>query len=222
MNVLIVVAHPDDEVLGAGATIPKLVESGHRVAVCTLVSSAAARSNLSDRLNLEQAEVFRRLGIEKSYCGDFPNIKTNATPQLLMVQFIESAIENWKAEAIYTHHPSDLNVDHRTTSSACQAAARLFQRKPGLPPLRRLIFMEVPSSTDWSFDSSGVFTPNLFVEIGREGVEEKLKLLKIYSNVMREYPHPRSDAAITGLAAYRGAQAGCHYAEAFQLAFERD
>ena len=82
--------------------------------------------------------------------------------------------------------------------------------------------MEVPSSTEWSFDSSANrFTPNYFVEIGKEGVELKLKAIAAYKGVMRPYPHPRSNEAIEGLAAYRGVQAGCNYAEAFELVFLR-
>ena len=82
--------------------------------------------------------------------------------------------------------------------------------------------MEVPSSTEWSFDvSSNRFTPSMFVEVGRDGIELKLKALAEYRGVMRPYPHPRSDEAILGLAAYRGVQSGCCYAEAFELAFLR-
>ena len=82
--------------------------------------------------------------------------------------------------------------------------------------------MEVPPSTEWSFDSSkNRFTPNYFVEIGKDGVELKLKAISAYKGVMRPYPHPRSNEAIEGLAAYRGVQAGCNYAEAFELVFLR-
>lgn len=222
MNILLVVAHPDDEVLGAGATIHKLTASGHKVAVCTLANHAAARANISATLQADQEKAFRIMGIEKSYVGDFPNIQMNTVPHLRVVQFIESAIEDWKAESIYTHHPADTNNDHVITSYAAQAASRLFQRKEGVPALKQFIYMEIPSSTEWSFDSSANrFSPNMFVEIGREGVDIKLKALAAYTGVMRPYPHPRSEEAITGLAAYRGVQAGCNYAEAFEAVFYR-
>ncbi|MBO4360030.1 MAG: PIG-L family deacetylase [Eubacteriaceae bacterium] len=220
MNILFVVAHPDDETLGAGATIHKLVREGHRVAVATLAAQAAARSNISDTLQADQMKAFGILGVEKCYNGDFPNIQMNTVPHLELVQFIEHAIEDWGAESIYTHHPSDTNNDHVMTSYAAQAASRLFQRKTGVPGLKQFIYMEVPSSTEWSFDSSSNrFSPNMFVEIGRSGVDIKLKALSEYTGVMRPYPHPRSEEAITGLAAYRGVQAGCNYAEAFESVF---
>ena len=197
MNVLFVVAHPDDEVLGAGATIHKLVKEGHKVAVATLANHAAARANLSDTLSDDQEKAFSIMGVHKAYGADFPNIQMNTVPHLKLVQFIESCIEDWKADSIYTHHPSDTNNDHVMTSYAAQAASRLFQRKEGVPALKQFIYMEVPSSTEWSFDSSANrFAPNMFVEIGKEGVEVKLKALDAYTGVMRPYPHPRSAEAI--------------------------
>lgn len=92
MNVLFVMAHPDDEVLGAGATIHKLVKEGHKVAVATLVNSAGARANLSDTLSADQEKAFSIMGVHKAYGADFPNIQMNTVPHLKLVQFIESCI----------------------------------------------------------------------------------------------------------------------------------
>ncbi|MDO4989817.1 MAG: PIG-L deacetylase family protein [Eubacteriales bacterium] len=215
-------AHPDDEVLGAGATIHRLVSEGHRVAIATMVSRAEARAQLSPTLLEDQARAHAIVGVQRSFSGNFPNIQMNTIPHLELVQFIESAIQEWGAECIVTHHPSDTNNDHVMTSFAAQAASRLFQRREGVPPLRRFLYMEVPSSTEWSFDSSACrFSPNLFVEIGEEGLEVKLRAIEAYAGVMRPYPHPRSSEAIKGLAAYRGVQAGCNYAEAFEQVFSR-
>ena len=223
MNYLIVVAHPDDEVLGAGATINKLIKEGNKVAVATMSSHASARANVSDTLLSDESEAFRIMGVTTSYSADFPNIKMNTVAHLDLVQFIEKCICDFKADAIITHHPSDTNNDHVITSYAAQAASRLFQRKNDIPELKLLLYMEVLSSTEWSFDSSANrFSPNYFVEIGKEGVQTKLNALKAYKGVMRPYPHPRSKEAIEGLAAYRGVQAGCNYAEAFECVFRRD
>ena len=220
MNILFVVAHPDDEVLGAGATIHKLIAEGHNVAVATMVNGAGARTNLSFSLSDDQTKAMKILGVTKCYAADFPNIQMNNVPHLELVRFVEKCIEDFEAVSIYTHHPSDTNNDHVMTSYAVQAASRLFQRKPGLPRLKQLVYMEVPSSTEWSFDSSANrFTPNFFVEIGRDGLNVKLEALEAYKGVMREYPPPRSKEAIEGLAAYRGVQAGSNYAEAFEMEF---
>lgn len=225
MTYLMVVAHPDDEVLGAGATVKKLTDGGHRVDVCIMSASADARAfRPSDgELNSDLHEAVRRIGVEKVYEGTFKNIQMNNESHLHLVQFIEKAILESAPDVIVTHHPADTNNDHMHTSMACQAAIRLFQRRSEVKPLRELWYMEVPSSTEWSVNTAmNRFQPNLFVEVGKERVETKLAALHTYRGVMRPYPHPRSEEAIMGLAAYRGAQSGCVYAEAFECAFRRD
>lgn len=222
MNYLIVVAHPDDEVLGAGATIHKLIRRGNLVAIATMANHAAARANISDTLSADQMKAMEILGVNKVYAADFPNIKMNTVPHLELVQFIEGCIEDFQAEVIITHHPADTNVDHIETSKAVQAAVRLFQRKPGVAAIKELLYMEVLSSTEWSVDSSANrFMPNTYVEVGKEGIEKKVEALKAYKGVMRPYPHPRSCETIEGLAAYRGGQSGCNYAEAFECVMRR-
>ena len=146
----------------------------------------------------------------------------NTIAHLDLVNFIEKCIEDFEAEAIITHHPSDTNNDHVQTSCAVQAAVRLAQRREGIPSLRLVLYMEVLSSTDWSLcSSSNRFNPNYFVEIGKEGLNIKLESLNAYKGIMRPYPHPRSKEVIESLAAIRGGQSGCNYAEAFECAFLR-
>lgn len=223
MNCLLVIAHPDDEVLGAGATIKKLVANNNRVAICVMSGHAAARANISETLQEDMEKAMNCLGVEKKYQANFPNIKMNTIPHLELVQFVEGCIEDFGADVIITHHPSDTNNDHVMTSQAVQAACRLFQRRENIPVLKQLMYMEVLSSTEWALCSSADrFVPNYFVEVGKNGIEEKIEMMKLYKGVMRDYPHPRSKEAILGLAAYRGAQAGCDYAEAFECVFRRD
>ena len=221
MNYLFVVAHPDDESDATGGTIHKLIQEGNKVAVAIMVSKAAARRDLSETLSMDEEEAMEILGVDKVYHADFPNIKMNTVPHLELVQFVESCIDDWKADAIVTHHPTDTNNDHVMTSYAAQAACRLFQRRPGVPQLKLFMYMETPSATEWSLDSSTKrFIPNYYVEIGKDGLEIKIKALQAYKGVMRPYPHPRSNEAYEGLAAYRGCQAGLKYAEAFEIVYE--
>ncbi len=225
MKYLFVVAHPDDEVLGAGGTIGKLTAEGNRAEVCILCGEAGARKNRPEagKLRKDIVRCNRILGVSRVFLGSFPNIEFNCVPHLKMVQFIEKIMTIAQADIIFTHHPSDLNNDHYQTSIACQAAVRLFQRNPDVKPIKELNFMEIPSSTEWGLNTSlRPFTPNLFIEIREKGVGQKLKALSQYEGVMREYPHPRSEAAIKGLAAYRGCQAGLKYAESFETAFRRE
>lgn len=223
MSVLIVVAHPDDEVLGCGGTAALLAAHGVTVQSCILSAKAEVRSNrpcdrelMDDILHAQEA-----LGLGEPILGHFPNIKFNVVPHFEIVRFIEDAIIQTRAQVVFTHHPSDLNEDHRITSQACQAACRLFQRRPGIPRLKTLLFMEILSSTEWAFSGSHLaFQPTVFWEIGEEFLDKKIRALQAYRGVMRKFPHPRSEEVLRGLAAFRGAQAGAYYAEAFQLAFQ--
>lgn len=224
MNYLIVVAHPDDEVLGAGASIRKWSQNGDNVDICIMCTEAKARAfrpedkELDDDLNASS----NFLGINKKYEATFPNIEMNTVPHIKLVQHIETAIKDSKPDIIITHHPSDTNNDHLQTSLACQEAIRLFQRRPEEKAISEFWYMEVVSATDWSVNSSfKKFEPNTFVEIGKEGVDAKIKAMHMYRGVMRPYPHPRSDEGILGDAIYRGGQAGVMYAEAFECVLRR-
>lgn len=225
LSYLIVVAHPDDEILGAGGTIIKLAELGHKVSVCFMsgdVDARAGRPSLN-KLNSNIKKMKDYLGIHSVIKGNFKNISFNTSSHLELVQFIEKAIIKTKANVIFTHHPSDLNNDHYHTSIACQAASKLSQRKNDIVELKELLFMEVLSATDWSLNTSHrQFTPNVFIEIKDTRLKKKIKALGIYDGVMRHYPHPRSKESIRGLAAYRGSQSGLVYAEAFESVFRKE
>lgn len=217
---LTVTAHPDDEVLGFGASAYILSGKGHKIYNCILSGSVDSRQFRPELKELydHTRKAQEIIGAEPPILGDLPNIKFNTVPHLELVQFIEKIIEEVQPDIIITHHPYDLNNDHYHTSKACQAAARLYQRKP-FKPLKSLYFMEIPSSTDWAFPVDGQnFTPDTFIEVGEEGVEHKLKALYAYEGVMRRYPHPRSDESIKALATLRGSQVGKRYCEAFQTA----
>jgi LmbE family N-acetylglucosaminyl deacetylase len=221
MSVLIVVSHPDDEVLGCGATAAWFASQGVPVTSCILSGEVTVRQNRPelDRLKQETCMAQQILGLRPPILGSFPNIEFNTVSHLEIVRFIEAALIETSADVIFTHDPGDLNNDHRVTSHACQVAARLWQRRPDVLPLRALFFMEVLSSTEWVFAGNGhSFTPDAFFPAG-ETLEKKVKALSEYSGVMRPLPHPRSREVIYGLAAYRGSQSGLPYAEAFRTAF---
>lgn len=224
MSYLIVVAHPDDEVLGAGALMYRMAQRGEQVNVAILCGQVAARAHRpsDDQLSQDIQASTAILGVNRVFYGNFPNIQFNNVPHLHLVQFIEKCILETGATTVITHHPRDLNNDHLHTSLACQAAVRLFQRRTEVPGLEELWYMEVPSATEWGLnDGMNPFQPNTFFEVGREAVDKKIEALAAYGGVMRPYPHPRSEEALLGLAAYRGSQSGCCYAEAFQSVFRR-
>lgn len=221
-TILSVVAHPDDEVLGFGATAAKFSQNGHQVFNCILSGKAEVRQfrPSDDELAEDTAGSQEILGAHPPILGDFPNIRFNMVPHVELVQFIEKIIVEVGPDIIFTHFPYDLNNDHQQVSAACQAAARLFQRRSDVKAISALYFMEILSSTEWAFPvNANSFAPDTFVEVGKELIDLKIKALNQYRGVMREYPHPRSVEVLTGLAAYRGAQAGMKYAEGFKTAF---
>ena len=224
MKYLIVVAHPDDEVLGAGASIFKWTKQGDIVDVCVMCTEAKARAFRpgDNELDNDMIHALSYLGVSQSYAGTFPNIEMNTVPHLQLVQFIEKAIKKSEPDVVITHHPADTNNDHLQTSVACQEAVRLAQRRPELHPLKEFWYMEVLSSTEWDVNSAmKKFTPNCYVEVGSDGIEAKIKALGMYRGVMRPYPHPRSAESITGLAAYRGSQFQLNYAEAYEVVLRK-
>lgn len=221
MSVLIVVAHPDDEVLGCGATGAAIAAAGGSVRACMLCAQAGAREArpADGELLADTRHAQELLGFGAPILGSFPNIQLNTVAHLELVQFIEGAILETGATTLFTHHPSDINDDHAQTARACLAAARLFQRRSGVAPLRHLYYMEILSSTDWGFPGNGVpFQPDTFFEAGPQ-LARKCSALRAYRGVMRDFPHPRSEEIVRGLAAYRGGQSGLQHAEAFEGAF---
>ena len=219
---LVIVAHPDDEILGFGATGAKLVEQGEVVQPVILCGDVDARTHrpTNVELNKDMLRANKLLGFSNPMLGSFPNIKMNTVDHLEIVQFIEKQIIYFRPTRIFTHHPSDLNDDHVQISKACTAAARLFQRRTDIPKLESLNYMEILSSTDWSFPLNGLnFSPNTYIDI-ENYLDLKISALACYRSVMKDPPHPRSDEVMRGHAAYRGGQSGFIYAEAFQTVFQ--
>jgi LmbE family N-acetylglucosaminyl deacetylase len=221
MNVLAVVAHPDDEILGCGATLKKLADQGHHVFSCVLCSVADARHNRPsiERLAEVSKEASRLVGIADSIGYDFKNIQFNSVPHLEMVWAVEAAILRFKPEWIFTHHPGDLNVDHRVCYEATTAAAMLPQRlSSDLNPtmISKVFLFEILSSTDWAPPMGDGFRPNSFFDVSAT-FGAKLKALEAFEGALKPFPHSRSLENVRNLANLRGAQVGLELAEAFSL-----
>ncbi len=218
---LVVVAHPDDEILGFGGTGALAISKGEKVIPLILCGSVEERKLKPSEENL-RSDMFnasKSLGFSKPIIGSFPNIKINTIPHIDLVKFIENYILKYRPNRIFTHHPSDLNDDHKQISNACIVASRIFQRNNDISPINGIYFMEILSSTEWSFNiENKIFSPNIFIDI-KNSIKKKIEALKIYRNVMRPVPHPRSEEVILGLSRFRGAQSGYEYAESFQQVF---
>ena len=220
---LVVVAHPDDEILGFGGAGAALVLRGESVQPVILCGDVNARSlrPTNQELHHDLVAANSLVGFSEPILGTFPNLKMNIVPHLEVVQFIEAQLLAFQPRRVFTHHPRDLNDDHFWVSKACLAAVRLGQRRLDVRMVESIHCMEILSSTDWAFPlQAPSFEPNLFVGI-EQSVEQKIEALACYRHVMREFPHPRSPEILKGLAAYRGGQSGLRYAEAFQTVFQQ-
>ena len=224
MKYLFVVAHPDDEVLGAGGLIYNLIKSGKEVKICFMCSGAEARKTISDKISIREQAInsLKILGISESNIifGTFQNIKMNTIPHIDIVKFIESALIDFNPNVVITHYTDDLNSDHKITSECCDEAIRYFQRNNMEARIDKYMYMEVLSSTDWVIGKQ--ITPNYFYEIEDVGLEKKIEALKEYDSALRQFPHPRSEQNIRALATIRGCQSGQNYSEGFLIAFEFD
>lgn len=210
MRHMFVVAHPDDEVLGAGAFIHKAVNAGDEVSV---VIMNADYEKTRKEMYSDISKSHKHLGIENVALFTYRNMDFINENHREMVESIEEEMRSFKPDNIFTHDSSDLHSDHMITSMLTQQAARLWQRHSRGYKVRALYFMEILSSTNWSYST---FTPDTYINITKQDLQAEIESLKEYTNVVRETPHPRSVEAITALAILRGSEAGFQYAKAFK------
>jgi LmbE family N-acetylglucosaminyl deacetylase len=219
-TVLVVAAHSDDEVLGAGGTIAKHAECGDDVHVLFLTDGVGARASDAQgkkdkEKRLEAAKVaLETLGVSSFENLDFPDNKIDSVPLLDVTQSIERFARNKQPEIVYTHSLADLNVDHRLCQQAVLTAFRPLPNQT----VRNIYAFEVASSTEWGFAQTEgrAFRPTHFVDVTKT-MQKKLKALDAYKDEMRMFPHARSIKAIEALATWRGATVGCSAAEAFEV-----
>lgn len=169
--------------------------------------------------NAEVAEAHSIIGIKESLGFHFENIRFNVAPHLEVVKAVEQAIRRFEPEWIFTHHPGDLNVDHRVCYEAAMAAVRLPQRlSTDLPPtmIKKIFLMEVLSSTDWTTAVDIPFRPNCYVDISAT-FDDKMRALRCYANAFKPAPHSRSERNIEAHARVRGAEVHVPMAEAFSV-----
>lgn len=224
MKHLFVVAHPDDEVLGAGAYIYGLAQSGDEAGVLVLNTYDTTRYKFDSEMLIEDMHRSHRIiGITHTWMRCYIDSNFHNADHRDMVMAIESAIRDFQPDFIYTQHPGDVNSDHFWTAQSCMEAFRLWQRgREKVKPIEAMYLMEVQSSTDWALNPAlSRFVPNAYVEVTRAGLEAKVNALAVYENVIRPAPHPRSEEAIMAKAVTRGSEAGFAYAEAFECVFRR-
>lgn len=224
-SVLVIAAHPDDEVLGCGGTLIKAAAAGAEIHLAFLADGIGARhpDPAHRQAELDQRRAAARaaadiLGAASIHFDDLPDNRLDSVPLLDLTQRVEALIARHRPATLFTHHAGDLNIDHRRTHQAVMTACRPQSGHP----VRTLLCFEVPSSTEWQPPGSGApFTPNWFVDIGAT-LDGKLAALAAYAAEVRDWPHPRSREGVASLARWRGASVGREAAEAFMLARQLD
>jgi LmbE family N-acetylglucosaminyl deacetylase len=221
LKVLVVAAHPDDEVLGCGGTLGRHAARGDEARIAILgegvTSRYESRQEADPRLLEALHERSRRagelLGAREVSLHGLPDNRFDSVPLLEVVKVVEKLVEEFRPEVIYTHHPGDLNVDHGVTFRAVLTATRPLAGRP----VREVLSFEVPSSTEWAFQRiEPVFRPNVFVDI-TECLPDKVEAMALYESEARPFPHPRSGEALRAIARRWGSVVGLEYAEAFEL-----
>jgi LmbE family N-acetylglucosaminyl deacetylase len=221
MSVLVVAAHPDDEILGCGGTMTRLAREGQEVRIAILaegLSSRYARREDADPQQLRQLharaqQAAEKVGAKELVLCKMPDNRLDTVPLLEVVKTVEDLVARFSPEIIYTHHPGDLNVDHGVVYRAVLTATRPESGQS----VRDIYAFEIPSSTEWAFQSiRPVFRPNVFVEIS-ETIETKIAAMSCYDTEIRKFPHPRSAEALRAIGARWGSVAGLQAAEAFEL-----
>jgi len=221
-KILVVAAHPDDEVLGCGGTIAKHVNNGDEVNVVILAEGITSRDSKRDvkergqeiaHLAQSAYKANKILGAASLILHDFPDNRMDSLNILEIVKVVENFIDKFKPTIIYTHHAGDVNIDHKRIHEAVVVACRPMPNQK----IKRLLFFEIASSTEWQAPGlAPFFMPNWFVDISST-LNTKLRALNVYDSEMREYPHSRSLKALEYLAKWRGATVGVAAAEAFVL-----
>jgi LmbE family N-acetylglucosaminyl deacetylase len=221
-RIMLVVAHPDDELLGLGATFHKLIkEYNVTTHVVILGEGITSRSETRDvkvwekeleihRDNINKAQL--AIGYHSTSVYDFPDNRFDSVALLDIVKVVEKEKKSFNPEVIFTHHGGDVNVDHQRTFESIITACRPMQNET----VRTIITFETPSGTEWrSPTDPRHFLPNLFFSVSEQDVDAKIKGMESYEFERRAYPHPRSPEALKIQAQRWGVMIGCNFAEAF-------
>lgn len=234
MKILVIAAHPDDEILGMGASIKKLTKSRHDVKILIMATGITSRRSLNYKnstnykinnktkkatekqlkeLQSNARKASKILGVTKLEMLDFPDNEMDKVSNLEITKRIEKAIEKFKPSIIFTHSEHDLNIDHKITYNATITATRPSQKFS----VKKVMTFEIPSSTEWNFSKKN--SPNIFIDITKE-LKYKLRAMKAYKNEIRKFPHPRSTKGLEIIAKRWGTVSGYEAAEAFYLVRE--
>ena len=217
-KILIIAAHPDDEVLGCFGTVARMVKEGDEAYTLILGEGKTSRDerrsveNKKAELNILNREIEKAnsvINIKKTFIENFPDNRFDSVDLLDIVKAILKVKEEIKPDIIFTHYENDLNIDHQITYQAVVTATRPMEDES----VKEIYSFEVLSSTEWNYPLS--FSPDLFFDIS-ETIKLKKEAMKQYNSELCQFPHPRSIEGIELNAKYHGMRVGKAYVEAFK------
>lgn len=219
-KILVIAAHPDDEILGVGATIKKHVLNGDQCYCLILGEGLTSRkseresteANLISNLHNNAMASGKEVGYSEMFFSNLPDNRFDSLDMLDIVKIIEKYVEEIHPDVVYTHYCDDLNIDHKITFDAVLTACRPVNDYA----VKEIYAFETPSSTEWCFRNGKRFAPNVFIDV-KETISSKIKAMSLYETELRKYPHPRSLEALKIIAARWGTVVGLEYVEAFEL-----
>lgn len=224
-RILIVAAHPDDDILGCGGMMAKSAKEGLDIKVVFIAEGTSCRYDPSQ---INSSKVIKEIEIRSNYAREALSIlgisdieffnmpcgRLDTTPLIDIGKVIEKKIKEFKPDTIFTHSDKDTNNDHRIVFQAALQATR----PSALNDVQRLYCFEILSSSEWKFIDA--FKPNYFVALDKQYVELKIRALEVYESETKEFPFPRSREGLMVQAKSRGMQVGKKYAEAYYLVRE--
>lgn len=219
-KILVVAAHPDDELLGLGGTIRRLVNEGAEARAVILAEGVTSRGDkredtdrsLIGELKKDAGDAAKVVGFKSiEFCG-CPDNRMDEMDLLDIIKIVTRYVEKYQPDTIFTHFHGDLNIDHQKVNEAVLIACRPV----GDYCVKRIYAFETPSSTEWNYRYAEPFTPNVYFDV-TETLEAKIRGMECYHSESRKAPHPRSPEALRALAQYRGSNVGVEAAEAFMV-----
>lgn len=215
-NIIVISAHPDDEIIGAGGTLLKHIANGDQVHWVIITNVSENQGFSEDRVNsrqMEIAKVAELAGFKETYKLNYPTMSLSGSSLIKLIPEISAIFLNVKPEIIYCVNRSDAHSDHRITFDAVMACTKSFR----YPFIKQVLMYECISETEFAPAlSERAFLPNYFVDISLY-FDRKAELLMVYESEIGHHPFPRNLKNLEALAIFRGASVGVEYAEAFQL-----
>lgn len=207
-RVLIVAAHPDDELLGCGGTVALHTQAGDEVTsviVCEGESLRYGKEGVGQGHHIEQAA--RTLGVRDFRMLNFSDQRLDTHTLTEIITPLEQIVRDVRPQIVYCQYGGDVNIDHQLLFKALLVATR-----PTEYFIEAVYAFDTASSTEWAYPRT--FVPDTWVDISTT-LKTKLDAMACYTSEVRQYPHPRSLEALSNRAKAWGNQSCLDAAEVF-------